>query len=75
MSQINRGLQTILFLSIIEERTLTQSHSKLGNVIVPSKQIILKTSINSINFVLIVIERKQTKLQLILVKYRKTGQN
>ena len=44
MSQINRGIANYFIpmqLSIIEEKTLTQSHSQLGNVIAPSKQIIL----------------------------------
>ena len=34
-----------------------------------------KNSINSINFVLIVIERKQNKSQLAFVKCRKIGPN
>ena len=46
-----------------------------GNVTVHSKQIILKNPDNSINLVLIVIERKQNKSQLVFVKCRKIGPN
>ena len=60
---------------IIKRLLLDPVSLSTGNVIVHSKQIILKNLRNSINLVVKVIERKQNKSQLAFVKCRKIGPN